>query len=152
MSSLGDHFPQHTRQEYVSRHLKPGQVLYLYSTFTTLPKEKYLILAHQSTRPLLFVINSQIGPFIANRPALLKCQVKLSASDYDFLDHDSFANCGQVIDYFTESEIENQVIADVRRVKGELTLATRRGIVRVVEKAKMIANRHKRLIIESLKP
>lgn len=152
MSSLGDHFPQQARQEYADRYLKPGQVLYLYSSFTNPPKEKYLVLAHPGTRPLLFVINSRIGRFIANRPDLLKCQVKLKVSDYDFLDHDSFVNCGEVIEHFTESEIKNQIVADVYRVKGELTLATKQDIIRVVKSAKTIPNQQKRLIINSLTP
>lgn len=31
------------------------------------------------------------------RPKMLACQVELKSTDYDFLNHDSFANCAQPI-------------------------------------------------------
>jgi len=102
MGILGDLFPEHERQKYIGRHLEPGQVLFLFCKFTNPQKEKYLVVACTGKRPLLFVINSRIHPFIEKQPVLLKCQVKLSASDYDFLDHDSFVDCSKVIDDSTE--------------------------------------------------
>lgn len=152
MSKLRDHFPRRMSREYAGRCLTSGQVLYLYSDFTNPPKEKYLILAHQGMRPLLFVINSRIGPYIASRPDLLECQIQLNASDYGFLDHDSFASCGEVIDCFTESEIKNQIVADFCRIKGELTSTTKQEIICVVQNARTINTRHKRLIVASLSP
>ena len=44
------------------------------------------------------------------RPKLLACQVELKAEDYDFLSHDSYANCAQPIkarhDRFMINEME----------------------------------------------
>ena len=151
MGRLGDFFPEHERQEYAGRHLRPGQVLYLFCGFTNPPKDKYLVLAHPGARSLVFVVNSQIHPFIANRGHLLGCQVRLNDSEYDFLDHDSYVNCSEVIDYLTDREIREQISADVSRVKGELSASTKRKIVRVVQEAKTISPRHKRLIVDSLK-
>ena len=36
------------------------------------------------------------------RPKMLACQVELKCADYDFLSHDSFANCAQPIKAKTE--------------------------------------------------
>ena len=64
--------------------------------------------AHESLRNLAGVaedrilvcsvmINSEINPYIQCRPRMLSCQVLLKASDYSFLNHDSYANCAQPI-------------------------------------------------------
>ena len=81
MGRLGDRFPERARREYVESHLDPGEVLYLFCPFTSPPKDKYLVLACAKPRPLLFMVNSTIHPFIASRPALRRCQVALSATE-----------------------------------------------------------------------
>ena len=151
MGILGDLFPEHERQKYIGSHLEPGQVLFLFCKFTNPQKEKYLVVVCTGKRPFLLIINSRIHPFIAKRPDLLKCQVKLSASDYDFLDHDSFVDCSKVIDHFRDSEIREQLLADIGRVKGELNAYTISDVVRAVQSAKTISAHHKNKIVDSLK-
>ena len=149
MATLGDYLPHKEKDQYIEAHLKPGQILYLFCDFTTPPKEKYLVLACPGENPLLFIINSEIHPFIATRPELKKCQVKLSASDYD-LDHDSYINCSRIIDDISEEEIKRQIGKDLSRIKGELTETTKQEVVQVVSTAKTI-NRHvKSVIIQAL--
>jgi hypothetical protein len=150
MGRLGNFFSEDDKQQYVDRHLRPGQVLYLFCGFTRPPKEKYLVLACPGARPLLFVINSEIPQFIECRPDLRSCQVKLNVSDYNFLDHYSFVNCSEVIELL-EEEIRGQILADVGRIRGELNATTKREIIRVVQSARTISPRHKKLIIDSLK-
>ena len=60
--------------------------------------EKFLIVAGVSENKILVcsvMINSQINQYIMKRPKMLACQVELKCADYDFLSHDSFANCAQ---------------------------------------------------------
>ena len=62
--------------------------------------EKFMIVAGVSGNKILVcsvLINSQINQYIMKRPKLLACQVELKSSDYDFLSHDSYANCAQPI-------------------------------------------------------
>ena len=62
--------------------------------------EKFLIVAGVSEDKILVcsvIINSQINQYILRRPKMLACQVELKCADYDFLSHDSFANCAQPI-------------------------------------------------------
>ena len=73
--------------------------------------EKLLIVAGVSEERILVcsvMINSEINPYIQKRPRMLSCQVQLKAEDYDFLSHDSYANCAQPIrakfDVFMENE------------------------------------------------
>ena len=150
MLQLGDLLPDDDKQAYIDRHLKPGQVLYLFSTFTDPPKDKYLVLVHQDAQPLLFVINSRVSEFIRAQPDLLQSQIPLKVSDYAFLDHDSFLNCGEVIIEFDEAGIRQQVEEQVGRLRGELNATTKADIIRVVKVAKTLSPNDKRLIIEAL--
>lgn len=62
--------------------------------------EKFLIVAGVAENRFLIcsvMINSQINQYILKRPRLLACQVELKGKDYDFLSHDSYANCAQPI-------------------------------------------------------
>ena len=43
------------------------------------------------------MINSQINQYVMKRPKLLAGQVELKCENYDFLSHDSYANCAQPI-------------------------------------------------------
>jgi len=147
---LGDLLSDDDKQDYIDRHLKPGQVLYLFSTFTDPHKDKYLVLVHQDAEPLLFVINSRVSEFIRSQPDLLQSQIPLKVSDYAFLDHDSFLNCGQVITEFDEAGIRQQVEAQVGRLRGELNATTKADIIGVVQVAKTLSPNEKRLIIEAL--
>jgi len=147
---LGDLLSDDDKQDYIDRHLKPGQVLYLFSTFTDPHKDKYLVLVHQDAEPLLFVINSRVSEFIRSQPDLLQSQIPLKVSDYAFLDHDSFLKCGQVITEFHEAAIRQQVEAQVGRLRGELNATTKADIIGVVQVAKTLSPNEKRLIIEAL--
>jgi len=62
--------------------------------------EKYLVVAGVSDDRFLVcsvLINSKINLYIQRRPRMLSCQVLLKSADYDFLSHDSYANCAQPI-------------------------------------------------------
>ena len=62
--------------------------------------EKFLIVAGIAESGFLIcsvMINSQINQYIMKRPRLLACQVELKGENYDFLSHDSYANCAQPI-------------------------------------------------------
>ena len=151
MSKLGDSFPRAERDEYVVRHLRPAQILHLFCEFVSPQKDKYLLLAHVADRPLLFAINSRIPVFVERSPDLRASQIKMSASLHDFLEHDSFINCAEVIRYFSLAEVREQLLNDVGRIKGELAAATTKRVIQAVGDAKTISARHKKLIIASLK-
>ena len=150
MVTLGDHFPPELLNQFVDRALQPGSILYLFCEFTTPPKHKYLVFLHRDQRPLFFLINSRVHPYIQGRPHLAQSQVLLSASTYDFLDHDSYLDCSTVRNELTLEEMREQLSADLTFYRGDLDEATRQTIVRVVGLAPTIAPLHKNLIITSL--
>jgi len=76
----------------------PGSVFL--GPWTGIDHEKFLIVAGVAEDKILVcsvMINSQINQYIMKRPKMLACQVELKVSDYDFLSHDSYANCAQPI-------------------------------------------------------
>lgn len=151
MGRLGDNFPDDVKREYVRRHLVAGQVLYLFCPFTQPQKEKYLVLVCPGMVPLVFVINSEISDFIKKR-GLENTQVMLKASEYDFLDHDSYVDCSNVRDDFSYADLMKQLSADTRRIKGELSAASKAAIAAVTQQARTINRIHKRMIVAALGP
>lgn len=68
--------------------------------WASIDHEKFLIVAGVADDKILVcsvMINSQINQYIMKRPRMLACQVELKCADYDFLSHDSYANCAQPI-------------------------------------------------------
>ncbi len=68
--------------------------------------DKFLIIAGVADDRILVcsvMINSEINQYIRRRPRMLSCQVLLKNADYEFLSHDSFANCAQPIKAKLES-------------------------------------------------
>jgi hypothetical protein len=75
--------------------------------------KKFLIVAGVSKNRFLVctvLINSEINQYIQRRPRMLSCQVELKGEDYDFLTHNSYANCAQPIkakaEYFLVDDIK----------------------------------------------
>ena len=89
-------------------------------------------------------------PFIASRPDLRRCQVALSATEYEFLDDDSFINCAEITDYFDNAAITGEILADVGRLRGNLSQAKRGQVIEAVQDAKTVSRRHKALITDAL--
>lgn len=78
--------------------ITPGAVFI--GPWTGVDHEKFLIVAGVAKDRILVcsvMINSKINPYIQCRPRMLSCQVLLKADDYDFLSHNSYANCAQPI-------------------------------------------------------
>ncbi len=151
MGRLGNHFPDDQKREYARASLVAGQVFYLWCDFTTTPKDKYVVLVCPDTEsPLFFVVNSSVHPFVARKPDVAECQVELRACDYDFLHHDSFLNCAEVIDCFSEAELVGQLQAGLDRIKGRLNDATAKCVIKVVQNARTISPRHKKAIRSAL--
>lgn len=78
--------------------IAPGSVFL--GPWANIDHEKFIIIAGVAQDRILVcsvMINSQINQYIMKRPKLLACQVELKGNNYDFLSHDSYANCAQPI-------------------------------------------------------
>ena len=93
--------------------------------------EKFLIVAGVAEDRILVcsvLINSEINSYIQKRPRMLSCQVILRGDDYDFLSHDSYANCAQPVRAKLEAFISDEMKYCGMLNEGDLKLVQERII------------------------
>jgi len=91
--------------------IAPGAVFI--GPWADIDHEKFLIIAGVADDRILVcsvMINSEINQYIQRRPRMLSCQVPLKSTDYEFLSHDSFANCAQPI----KAKLESFMVDDMK--------------------------------------
>ena len=91
--------------------IAPGAVFI--GPWADIDHEKFLVIAGVADDRILVcsvMINSEINPYIRKRPRMLSCQVLLKGDDYEFLSHDSFANCAQPI----KAKLESFMVDDMK--------------------------------------
>jgi hypothetical protein len=104
------------------------------------PKDKFAVIVCRDMEYMGFLVNSTINQFISRRPYLLRCQVMLSESDYNFLSHDSFLDCGQIY-CFKDTELEIGL--------GLISSKTKAEIKTAVSISKTITKKYKDLILSN---
>lgn len=150
MSPLGEHFPAELLRPRIEAALKPGCVVKLLVKFPQITKEKFLVLvADDDPEYLVFIVNSEINSFIANRPHLLQCQVAIDVASHDFLDHDSHVACHEILPMKREDVIKT-LMSDPSAIKGEVSPDVRNQIVAAVKFAKTIDKDKKNRIIAAM--
>ena len=150
MSPLGEHFPAELLRPRIEAALKPGCVIKLLVKFPQITKQKFLVLvADDDPEYLTFIVNSEIHPFISDRPQLLQCQVAIDVANHDFLDHDSHIACHEILPMKREDVIKT-LMGDPSAIKGDVSPDVRAQIVAAVKFAKTLANEKKNRIIASL--
>lgn len=98
---------------------------------------KLAVIACISVKPMGFLINSEIHPFIKNRQHLLISQVAIKASDYKCLDYDSYVNCVDLYPF------EN---SDLTKIRDPINDDTRIAIKKAASLSKNIEGCYKKII------
>ena len=91
--------------------ITPGAVFI--GPWADIDHEKFLVIAGVTEDRILVcsvMINSEINQYIQRRPRMLSCQVLLKCEDYEFLTHDSYANCAQPI----KAKLESFMVGDMK--------------------------------------
>ena len=146
MPRLSDSFPRKERLDYAKRNLVPGVVLHMYNPHIKHPKLKYHILAAMAESPLVILISTDMPSFANSRPNVKRCQVLMRASDHPFLEHDSYADCGRVLDKISEHDILKCIVENTDCVRGELPAETCKEIAEAVWSSKSVSMKHKKSI------
>jgi len=146
---LADQFPEAERLASVRRQLTPWRVIRLFCQFTSPPKEKLLVVSRVAAEAHVFVINSVIPPFIKARPNMLQCQIELKKATHGFLRIDSFLDCSRVYS-IPAQEIERHLVADMRRIRGEVSPEDRSAVVETIRRSRFIAKGLKASLLSSL--
>ena len=127
--SLGSSFPPAFIEAQIRRQLAPGAVIKLRQVMDDgVLQEKRFVVLHVDERTITCVINSQVGAFLNARPALLTCQVAMSAVAHDFMSHDSHVDCSRARTYRT-SDVVRELVAQPGWVLGTITTELRDAMV-----------------------
>lgn len=130
-----------------------GRIFYLFCNFTTPPREKFLLLACPTGKPLFLIINSEISSFIYKRKHLLECQVALYKEDHECFTKDhSYVDCSSVVDSFTVQNVIDQCVnRNMKRIKEMITDMERENIIIAIEQSESIAGVDKKRMLDSLR-
>jgi hypothetical protein len=108
------------------------------NTLYTVPrKDKYVLIVCTDAHCNGFFVNSTINPFTSKHPELLACQVPLKASDYRFLQHDSYLDCSQLFPFDSDELLDG---------RGSVTEQTKAEVKRAVAGAVTIPQKYKDLV------
>jgi hypothetical protein len=146
---LGDRFPEHERSASVRRQLTPWRVIRLFCQFTSPPKDKLLVIGYIGPDVQVLVINSKLANYILARTDLKRCQVRLEAAGHDFLQSDSFLNCGEVYRVSTE-DIERQLVEDMNRIRGEISVQARFAVLEAIRTSRTLTRQQRGQLLSSL--
>jgi hypothetical protein len=151
MGVLGEIFPESARADFIDRKFTPGCIVHLFCEFTNPPKFKYLLVATGGEQPILFIINSKIPDYVKARKDLLECQVSLKVKEHDFLEHDSYLDCGQPITTFTRAQIRESLMADIKALSGLISASVIAEVRKKVSGSRTLSSLQKRTILEDIK-
>lgn len=102
------------------------------------PENKFVVIVCEDAHCMGFLFNTGVGNFVKNKPELFKCQLLVKASEYHFLDHDSYIDCGQLYPFD---------FGDILDGRGELHEPTKLTIKRLVASATTIPKRFVDMIL-----
>jgi hypothetical protein len=147
---LGEALSPDDKRRYVRDSLVPGRILHLHCSFTTPPKDKFVVIAALEPEPILFVINSEINKWLQDRPDLRDRQTTLHQSDHRFLGRDSFLNCTEAIRKVPLSEIEGQLVQNLDNIKDRLTEEERQAVLYAVDGCRTLTKKEIQWIKENI--
>lgn len=129
--------------------VSPCDVLKLFFQTTNPPKWKRCVVACLEPKPTLFLINSQINPFVNDTPELHACQVLIDIQNHDFMRTDSWIDCSQPFGYPLDW-IETALSENPRLYLGRVSDVTRRDMVSCVYNTPLLSEHKKRPILAAL--
>jgi hypothetical protein len=114
------------------------------------PKPKLLVLAYVAPdgRARFFVINSERTALQRSREELRRHVLSLPNGSHEFLTHDSWLDCSELIGGWTASELEDRLADDPDCDIGRLMPQMLKAVRTLVSESRLLSERDKRLILE----
>jgi hypothetical protein len=141
MGSLSDFFPDNFKDDFANRSIKVGAVIRKFVTNTTPPKEKRFIvvgLSDDSIALAVVYINTEINPFIANRPDLNRLQLELKQKNRSILNYDSFVDCTKIFEFKFE-DVQKHLAENPQELLGEIDGFEHLSIIERIRLSKQIS-------------
>jgi hypothetical protein len=132
--------------------IAPGEILYLRAAFPHehSAKDRYWVVAGIDDGLLLLLKINTSPELSAIAKKKKELQFKLKRESYDFLEYDSYLDCGQVWKLLSAEGAAEQLRTRPERVKGMMTDDHKNEITRLTGISKSIAPRDKRIVAEAL--
>lgn len=147
---LGDALSPDDKLRYVRQSLVPGRILHVHCSYTTPPKNKFVVVAAIQPAPLLFIVNSKINRWVQARADLRDCQVEIRQQDHTFLGQDSFLNCTEAVGQMAMEELEGQLVKGMSNIKDMITPNEQEAILYAVKDCRTLSKKEIRWITEAL--
>lgn len=147
---LGDALTPDDKLKYVRRSLVPGRILHLHCNFTSPPKGKFVVLVSIEPALVIFVLNSEINPWLQARADLRDRQVTIGQHGHIYLKRDSFLNCTEAIRQMQLEDIERQLIEDTGNIKDMITTSEREAILYAVKDCRTLSKKEIQWITEAI--
>lgn len=150
---LGDALSHEDKLRYIRERVVPGSIFHYYCEFTNPPKHKFIVIGRTLPPTIVFLINSDISPWLQARPHLRDCQVGILKSDHnDFLTHDSFLDCTQAERRVSLEQLEQVMMDDLTSFKGWVTAREREAVLYAVGVCRTLSAQEKSWLAEALCP
>ena len=134
--------------------IKPGSIIRIYCDFISNPKNKYIVIANidfDNTASLVFIINSEIPPFIEHDANLKLGQIPLEKTRYPFFTNAlSYLNCIEIHDGLDLDFLINYLLKNPDEYKGELLVEEVGKVIAYIKNAQTIAPDDIEIMIQSL--
>lgn len=147
---LGDALTPDDKLKYVRRSLVPGRILHLHCNFTSPPKGKFVVLVSIKPAVVIFVLNSEINPWLQARADLRDRQVTIRQQGHIYLKRDSFLNCTEAIRQMQLEDIERQLIGDTGNIKDMITTSEREAILYAVKDCRTLSKKEIQWISDAI--
>jgi hypothetical protein len=149
---LGDALSPEDKLQYIRERLVPEAIFHCFCEFTNPAKHKFIVVVRAQPPTIVFLINSDISPWLQARPHLRDCQVGIRKSDHDFLAHDSFLDCTQAERQVSLGQLEEAMMNDLTSFKGWLTAREREAVLYAVGVCRTLSAKEKGWLAEALAP
>lgn len=144
MASLGDSFPDSFKDSMAERSIKDGSVISLFDPVAQKLK-RHVIVGFDHGRILTATvrINSEINTNVYRTEYLQSFCYPVKSESVDFLDHDSFVACDNIMEWRVES-LQDLVAKDPQIVLGEFDEADLEVVKIIVATSKTITPKQKK--------
>lgn len=129
--------------------LSCGEIIYIDCDW--LSKPKYLLLVNDGTPPLFFYINTKKLKIAEIDPATDADFLKVTKTDYPFLDYDSWLDCGDVCEKFNWQSIEYEIRNGHCKKHGRIKPHTLEAVLQQIGNTERLSTTHQMLATEGLK-
>lgn len=146
---LSDFLSDTDKEKFVTLRFTPCRVIRRHCSFTTPPKQKFLVISCIRAETAFLVINSKIPSFIESKKHLRDCQILIDKASHDFLSHDSYVDCTKTY-YEDTPEIFNELVADTGNLKGEISDSVKSNILEALRNSPTISSGEIELLVAAI--